>query len=129
MRKEQRKEPRYKEVGRAECDAISALPGVLENISKSGLNVRFPNLAVINEDTVYTLRVTLSSGKVPRSLNLLCAPRWQKKGDNETRAGFSVLRSPDTPLLSDFIKSMEEKAKNAADSSDMLFDQSISFVE
>lgn len=129
MRKDQRKERRYKEAGKVECTFICALPGVIENVSNSGLNARFPNPAVIYDDMEYTLHITLSSSSVPRPLDLICLPVWKSKGDNETVVGFKVLRSPDSPLWSDFIKRHEEKAKEDSSSSAIPFDHNINFVE
>ncbi|MCQ2240753.1 hypothetical protein [Treponema sp.] len=114
MRKELRGEERYSEIGRVECEQISALPGVLDDISISGCRVHFPFPVDVNEENEYTMFIQLSRAEFPDKLQLLCSPQWyaENEKDCQTEIGFSFLRSPDSPELARFIESLKRKEKS-----------------
>ncbi|WP_407400091.1 PilZ domain-containing protein [Treponema sp.] len=111
MRKELRGEERYSEIGRVECEQISALPGVLDDISLSGCKVHFPFPANVDKENEYTIFIQLSRADFPDKLQLLCCPQWTFENEDEcqTEIGFSFLRSPDSPELARFIESLKNK--------------------
>ncbi len=114
MKKDLRGEERYSEIGRVECEQISALPGVLDDISISGCRIHFPLPAEVDRENEYTVFIQLSRQDFPDKLHLLCQPQWSVVNEKESQMeiGFAFLRSPDSPELARFIESMKEKEES-----------------
>jgi len=109
---ELRKNIRFTDFGRIECEKICALPGVLCDISTTGLKVTFPvPIDNLDYDDEYELNVVLSklSGE---SIKLLVIPMWRfdnnVNGNSDTQVGFAILPSLDYDKLSSYIDKMDE---------------------
>ncbi|MBQ0038981.1 MAG: hypothetical protein KBS64_00960 [Treponema sp.] len=111
MKKELRGEERYAEIGRVECEQISALPGVLDDISLSGCKVHFPFPVNVDKEKEYAVFIQFSRADFTDRLQLLCSPQWiaENEAECQTEIGFSILRSPDSPELARFIESLKER--------------------
>ena len=111
MRQELRGAERFPEFGRVDCEQISALPGVLEDISNSGCKVHFPFPATVDQENEYSLKIQFSRQDFSEKLELLCQPEWTVENEEkgQTEIGLSFLRSPDSPKLARFIDSIREK--------------------
>ncbi|MGN0728974.1 PilZ domain-containing protein [Treponema sp.] len=129
MKKELRGEERFDEIGRIDCEQICALPGVLENISISGLSARFPNPVFVDSEGEYTVFITFSRPDYMRPLEFVCVPKWKTENESETEIGFKILRSPDSPALASFISSLQETTLENSDLSDMLISPEAEFVQ
>ena len=129
MRKELRGEERYTGIGRVECEQISALPGVLDDISLSGCKVHFPFPANLDRENEYTLFIHLSRSDFPDKLQLLCRPQWvvENEAECQTEIGFSFLRSPDSPELARFIESLKQK-KESDDITSLIIQDDTDFI-
>ncbi|MCI5829681.1 MAG: hypothetical protein UHY90_03270 [Treponema sp.] len=114
MKKELRGETRYAEIGRVDCEQISALPGVMDDISIAGCKVHFPFPVNVDEEREYTVFIQLSRPDFPDKLQMLCRPEWiyEKKDECQTEIGFSFLRSPDSPELARFIDTLKQKEES-----------------
>lgn len=108
-----RKSIRYDDIGRIDAPQICALPGVLDNISREGCKVHYPFPVVIDLDSDYEIRVMPShiSGEMHKTaFTLLCHPRWVKEDRGATEIGFSILRSPDSVYLSEYVAGLSDAA-------------------
>lgn len=111
MAKEHRKEERFDDYGHVDAGELCTLPGVLDDISLKGCKVRFPIPVAIDMENDYHLNISLPHRNAATSLRLLCHPQWKQMSENGTQIGFSFLRSMDTPLLKDYIRSLERAAE------------------
>ncbi len=110
MRKEHRMEERYNEIGKVDALDLCVLPGVLDDISITGCKVRFPVPVLPNMENEYKLKILVANN----SLEMLCNPQWTRNGESGTEIGFKFLRSKDSPLLSNFIHSLQYEDKIAS---------------
>ncbi len=109
MNSELRTQERYEDFGRVECPSICLVNGVLNDISKSGCKVHFDAPITLDLENDYEVRVRLShSSQSP--LVLMCHPQWVKENANTADVGFSILRSPDTARLNDYVKALHAEA-------------------
>lgn len=109
MNSELRSQERYEDFGRIECPQICLVNGVLNDISKSGCKVHFDAPVTIDLENDYEIRVRLShSAQAP--LILMCHPQWVKENSGSADIGFSIMRSPDTARLSDYIALLHTEA-------------------
>lgn len=129
MRRERRREARYPEIGHISCSQICALPGVLEDISASGCRAHFPNPVFTEEEQEYAVRLTFSRQGIVHGLELVCIPQWKKESGSETEIGFKILRSPDSPLLSSFIESLQKQSNDSPDVTDMIIPPDAEFIK
>ena len=108
-----RKSIRYDDIGRIDAPQICALPGVLDNISREGCKVHYPFPVVIDLDSDYEIKVMPSriTGEARKTaFTLLCHPRWVKEDKGATEIGFSILRSPDSVHLFDYVAGLSDAA-------------------
>ena len=129
MRKELRGEERYTEIGRVECEQISALPGVLDDISISGCRIHFPLPADVDKEKEYTVFIQLSRQDFPDRLQLLCQPQWFVVNEKESQVeiGLAFLRSPDSPELARLIESLKQK-ENSDDITSLIIEDDPDFI-
>ena len=129
MKRELRKDARFENIGRVECESICPLPGVLEDISLTGCRVHFPSIFTVDMENDYQLRLKISFRNETISLDLICHPQWQTAADdNCTELGFKFLRSPDTPELNAFISELSSTKKDESDISDLLIETPVTFI-
>lgn len=108
MVSELRTQERYEDFGRVVCPAICIVNGVLNDISKSGCKVHFDAPITIDLENDYEVRVRLShSAQEP--LLLMFHPQWVKENGNTADVGFSILRSPDTMRLQEYVRALHEE--------------------
>lgn len=127
MKKEHRADERFDEVGRVTAEEISAFPGMLDDISLSGCRVHFPVNTTVDMEKDYTVKINLSHTGIVEQLDLVVHPQWVKDESNETYIGFKILRSPDTPLLNEYIEHMKSLAPEAQ-MQDLLITTDVSFI-
>ncbi len=127
--KRRREEERFDEIARIDCTQICALPGVLRNISNSGFNCYFPNPVTVDDETEYSVLMTFSHTDFSKELELICVPQWKIEKESETEIGFKILRSPDSPLLTTFVNSLKDKAKDDSDISELIISPDAEFVQ
>lgn len=110
---ENRNSERYDDMGKVFCEELSALPGNLENISKSGLKVHFPVPVTIDLDAQneYELRITLAKKIGDAPLVLVCVPQWVREVQHETEIGFKSLYSPDQNRYMTYISELANSEK------------------
>ena len=105
---ENRQHPRYPEIGRIIAPEICALPGILDNISFTGCKIHFPVSVVIDLDTEYMIKVSLTRSVEDSPLQLMCKPMWVTEDKGMTQIGLQILYSPDDTRLREFIAYLEE---------------------
>ena len=108
MGQENRQNHRYPEIGRIVAPELCALPGILDNISFTGCKVHFPVSVVVDLDTEYMIKVTLSRSIEDSPLQLMCKPMWVSESEGSTQIGFSILFSPDENRLHEFINFLQQ---------------------
>ncbi|MCR5217366.1 PilZ domain-containing protein [Treponema sp.] len=113
MKKEHRTDERFDEVGRVTADGICAYPGMLDDISASGCKMHFPVNTLVDMEKDYNVKINLSHTGIVEQLELVVHPQWKKDESNETYIGFRILRSPDTPLLNEYIHHMKNSSSQA----------------
>ena len=104
MHSEQRKDIRFDDIGRVDAPDICVFPGVLVDISMLGCKIRFPASVQIDIDIDYEIKVTPARKDHCQPFTLIGHPMWQKVVDNTTELGFSILRSPSTRQLIQYIE-------------------------
>lgn len=109
MSKDQRKNVRFNDFGRAECAEICPVAGVLDDISLTGCKIHYDTPISMDMENDYEIHLRLS--RLPAgSLLMLCHPQWQRQDeDGSTEVGFVFLHSPDTPALETYIKQREDE--------------------
>ncbi|MBQ7158416.1 MAG: hypothetical protein IJS09_03185 [Treponema sp.] len=110
MQVELRKNTRFEEFGRIDCEALGPVSGVLDDISVSGCRVHFDIPVTVNLENDYELHVRLS--RFPsEELVLITHPEWTQETENSTKIGFSILRSPDTSRLEEYVTLLHAEKK------------------
>ena len=112
MGRENRIATRYDDMGKVVCPEICALPGGLDNISKSGCKVHFPLTVVVDLETEYEMKITLAKKPDETPLLLICKPQWVKECENTTEIGFSILYSPDNNRLLHYVDFLADSEKD-----------------
>lgn len=108
---ELRKDERFRDYGRVECGEICALPGILCDVSQSGLKAAFCADVSMSMDDEYRLRLRIPGGD-PREMRLLAAPAWRsdEPRTGRTHIGFALLRAWDFPRFRRHVGGIEESS-------------------
>lgn len=132
MKKNLRKAVRFSEIARVECHELCALPGVLDDISSSGCRAHFPGVVTVDleSESEIELSIRFSNPDLPQVLQLVVVPTRIVKHpeESETEVGFKIMRSPDTPLLKEYIGKLQEKSEDDSDITDLIIEQDVEFV-
>ncbi|MBO4639227.1 MAG: PilZ domain-containing protein [Treponema sp.] len=115
MGQENRQSQRYPEIGRIIAPELCALPGILDNISFTGCKIHFPVSVVVDLDSEYMIKVTLSRSIDVVPLQLMCKPMWVKENQGVTSIGLQILYSPDDARLREFITYLQEMGEEDDD--------------
>lgn len=117
MGKNLRKSIRYEDFGRAECDEICPMPGILDDISATGCKIHYDAPISLNMENDYEIRIRLSRFSA-EPMVLMCHPQWQDEAkDGTSSIGFEFLHSLDTARLEQYIQQLsDEKASSEIDS-------------
>ncbi len=108
MQTELRRNIRFEDFGRIDCEDLGPVNGILEDISMEGCKVHFDVPVSVNLENDYELRVRLSRFPT-EELVLMAHPEWAKESDGATDIGFSILRSPDTARLEKYVRQLYEE--------------------
>ena len=108
MSSEKRNSTRYREIGRITAPELCPIPGILDDISLTGLRIHYSYPLAVNMDTEYDLKITTSSNSDEKPLNLICLPQWISQNDDNTSIGFKILYSPDANRLNIFIQRLQD---------------------
>lgn len=113
MHVELRKNTRFEDFGRIECEDLCPVHGVLDDISMEGCKTHFDAPVTLSFDNDYELCVRLSRFPA-EALVLMCHPEWSREKDGTTEIGFSILRSPDTARLESYITQLHQEQQEIA---------------
>lgn len=111
---ELRKNSRFKDFGKFECRQISLIPGVLSNISVSGMKVTFDSLDSFDMNIYYetSIRLAKRSGD---PIKLLVLPVWRfdgkSGGSSSVQIGFEIQHSLEYDKLTSYIDNLDESDK------------------
>ena len=114
MHVELRKDTRFEDFGRIECEALSPVKGVLEDISFNGCKVHFDVPVTVNFENDYELYVRLSRFPT-EEIVLMAHPEWTREIETVTEIGFSFLRSPDSARLEEYVKQLHAEQEEIND--------------
>ncbi|MCI5523105.1 MAG: PilZ domain-containing protein [Treponema sp.] len=128
MKKYNRKEKRFIEIGKVECPQLCAFSAVLEDVSASGCKIRFPVKVNIDNEKDYVFAFKFPRKNIKSEIDLMCHPQWSVAEENQTIAGFSFLTSPDTPEFLTFISELQELNEDKNDIQHMIISSQISFI-
>ncbi len=123
MKKDQRRDERFNEMGRVESQNLCVFPGILDDISMTGCRVHFPIPVDLDMDNDYTLNIKFSASN-SNSMEMICKPQWKHTGAGCTEIGFSFLRSPDTPDLTEYVNNLKGKS---LEEDDLIFSSEVVF--
>lgn len=112
MEKENRKSPRYEEIGRIFAPELCTLPGILDDISVTGCKLHYSFPVVVDLENEYEIKIQPLHNSDNNPLNLICVPQWVKEQHGNTFIGFKILYSPDASRLNDFIQHLQNLSKN-----------------
>ncbi len=116
---ELRKYERFSDFGRVECKRLCAFPGILCDVSHSGLKTIFDadvslhfDESFENESVTDEYELLLHLPRESISLRLLAIPVWKydERRTSRTHIGFSLLPALDFPLYSKYVDGFEESA-------------------
>lgn len=127
MRAKERQEPRYKILGRALCQEISALPGSLIDISASGCKIFYSVPVSIHLEDDYTLTIQVADNSIG-DLTLICHPAWVNEDSGQTFLGMTILRSPDSEQLRTFIQSLKTQSDDDQNDQSQIVDSQCQFI-
>lgn len=115
MSEENRNATRYDDIGRIVCEEICPLPGVLDNISRTGCKVHFPVVLDIDleGENEYEVSVMLPKKNTESPLKLMCLVQWVKQCENSTELGLKFLFSPDSNRFAEYIEDLEQAEKDS----------------
>lgn len=109
MANENRIAARYDDMGRVTCNELCAVSGTLNNISKTGCKVSFPDNVVVDLSNEYELTILLAKKSLEAPLQLICEPQWVKETGGSTEIGFKTLYCPDMQRQIKYIEYLEEQ--------------------
>lgn len=89
-----RQMPRFNDFARAKINGLCQLPGILEDVSKTGCKVRFPHSFEIDTDVEYTLTILPALRSGIKEFELVVRPEWVCGKDDSFLIGFCILHSP-----------------------------------
>lgn len=115
MKEENRQNHRYPEIGRIVAPELCALPGILDNISLTGCKIHFPVSVVVDLETEYMIKVTLTRSLEDAPLQLMCKPMWVTEDKGNTQIGLKILYSPDDARLREFVAFLQEMGEDDDD--------------
>ena len=127
MRAKSRRDPRFEVLGRVQCQEISALPGSLIDISANGCKIFYSVPVTIHLEDDYTLVVQLADSAIG-DLTLICHPAWVNEDSGQTVVGMSILRSPDSQSLKDFVESLKDKSQDDDGDQSQIVDSQCQFI-
>ncbi len=127
MRTESRQDPRFKILGRALCNEISALPGSLIDISARGCQIFYSVPVTIHLEDDYTILIQVADSSTG-DLTLICHPAWASEDSGQTTIGMTILRSPDSERLAAFVQSLKDKNDGENDSQSQIVDSQCHFI-
>lgn len=127
MRAKSRQDPRFEVLGRALCQEISALPGNLVDISAHGCKVFYSVPVTIHLEDDYTLLITVADSSTPE-LTLICHPAWVNEDSGQTMLGMTILRSPDSERLKNFVESLKNKSGSDQNEKNQIVDSQCQFI-
>ncbi len=108
---ENRKNPRFNDFGKFECEDISLLPGRLGDISLNGMRVIFNSLEPFVMKNCYKADVRLSKCN-GEAIKLLVFPEWRFDSNSgsvkNVQVGFSIQHALDYDKLVSYINNMDE---------------------
>lgn len=112
--KENRVAERFDDMGKIMCPELCAIPGTLDNISRTGLKVHFPVPVTIDLEAQneYELKVALAKKIDEDPLVLVCVPQWVREVEHETEVGFKALVSPDQNRYMSYVAELEASEKD-----------------
>ena len=105
---ENRGAQRFDDIGKVVCTEICALPGGLDNISRTGFKVHFPLSVTVELENEYELRIALAKKPGEPPLVLMCQPQWVRECENVTEIGFKTLYSLDQNRYMEYIEELIE---------------------
>lgn len=114
MQVDLRKDTRFEDFGRIECDGLSPVSGILDDISLNGCKVHYDVPVSVNLESDYELHVRLSRDP-SEEIILISHPEWVRKTDSTTLIGFSILRSPDSARLDEYVSQLNAEQKEISD--------------
>lgn len=105
------------------------LPGSLVDISLHGCKIHYTFPVTVDLDSDYTLKMTIAGSANAEQMELLCHPAWVNEDSGTTTIGMSILRSPDTEMLSKFIELKKKEIKQESDGiSSQIVDSECKFI-
>jgi len=114
MQVDLRKDTRFEDFGRIECDELSPVSGILDDISLNGCKIHYDVPVSVNLENDYELHVRLSRDP-SEEIILISHPEWVRKTDSTTLIGFSILRSPDSARLDEYVSQLHAEQKEISD--------------
>ena len=125
---ENRKDTRFEEIGRVNCEELCGVNGILDDISLKGCKVHFPSKLDVDMENDYFLKIRLTRLDKSVEFTVKGLPQWIKEDKEFTYVGFKILTSPDTPKLLDCIEQIKHKNDDDVELSDLLIDSSIDYI-
>lgn len=113
---ENRKEKRHRVFLKAVAKDISQFPGCMENLSRNGCKINFPDAGEIDFDREYAVTVYPQPNAESECFSLTLMPRWAFRTGTGALVGFSVLRDPG---YASFIRYVERAAAGEEEEADM----------
>ena len=103
------------------------MPGSLIDISANGCKIFYSVPVTIHLEDDYTRVVQLADNTIG-DLTLICHPAWANEDSGQTIVGMSILRSPDSKSLKDFVESLKSKSQEGQGGQSQIVDSKCQFI-
>lgn len=107
MSKDNRGAQRFPDFARAEAGSISKLPGILQDLSRTGCRVKFPHVDSVDTSAEFVMMIIPSPEHKMDGFEIVVKPVWMAKSIDSCKIGFSVLNSVGTR---DYLRYIEKLA-------------------
>ena len=108
MDNDNRKAERFQDFARVEAKKISKLPGILQDLSKTGCRIKFSHNVTIDTSSEFSITITPSPMYKMPEFEIIVKPVWTVASVDSCKIGFTVLNSVGTR---DYLRYIEKLAK------------------
>ena len=115
---ENRKEQRYDVFMKVIAKEISQFPGCVQNVSKSGCKINFPDIEDFDFEREYSATLYSQGSMGVCTFDLTLKPVWTAPSKQGAMMGFSILRSPGYRGFIRFVESLAETEETGEASAD-----------
>lgn len=105
MSTENRGAERFSDFAKVQADKLSRLPGILQDLSRTGCRVKFSHVDSVDSSSEFTMIITPAPEYGMNAFEIVVKPVWTVQSADSCKIGFTVLHSVGTR---DYIRYIEK---------------------